>query len=98
MDGDDVGFSYSLGQDLATEKWAVAATYKSEVKLNIDGSASLKASVDQSTIMSYRGAGNLEVSLPAVFGLATSWFQTSHFGNHLEPYFLVYFQGSGFSV
>jgi long-chain fatty acid transport protein len=74
MDGNDTEFGYNLAATLRpTEKWAVAATYRSEVQLKLKGDASLQALAGQSTIMRYLGSGNLEVSLPAVFSLATSY-------------------------
>jgi long-chain fatty acid transport protein len=74
MDGDDIGLGYNLAATLKpTERWAVAITYRSKVKLELDGDASLQALVDQSTIMSYLGSGDLDVNLPAVLSLATSY-------------------------
>ncbi len=74
MDGDDFGFGYNLAATLKpTEKWAVAVTYRSKVKLKLEGDSALQALVGQSPIMSYLGTGKLDVSLPAVFSLATSY-------------------------
>ncbi len=74
MDGSDKSFGYNLAATFyPIEKWALAATYRSEVKLNLAGSATLQALVGQSILMSYLGSGNLEVNLPAVFSLATSY-------------------------
>lgn len=74
MEGDDIQLGYNLAATLRpTEKWSVAVTYRSKVKLNLNGDATLLALAGQSTIMSYSGSGNLEVNLPAVFSLATSY-------------------------
>jgi long-chain fatty acid transport protein len=74
MDGDDIGLGYNLAATWKpTEDWAVAITYRSKVKLKLEGDANLQALVDQSTILGYLGAGDLDVNLPAVFSLATSY-------------------------
>lgn len=73
LDGDDTALGYNLAATLRpTENWAVAATYRSEVDLELEGDASLQALVGQSAVMRYLGSGSLDVSLPAVFSLATS--------------------------
>jgi long-chain fatty acid transport protein len=74
MDGDDTGLGYNLAATWKpVEDWTVAITYRSKVKLKLEGDASLQALVDQSTIFGYLGSGDLDVNLPAVFSLATSY-------------------------
>ncbi|MGB3226100.1 MAG: outer membrane protein transport protein, partial [Desulforhopalus sp.] len=74
MEGDDIGVGYNLAATLKpTEEWAIAITYRSKVKLKLEGDASLQALVAQSTIDSYLGSGDLDVNLPAIFSLATSY-------------------------
>lgn len=74
MDGDDIGLGYNLAATLkTTENWTMAITYRSKVKLKLEGNASLQAQVNQSTISGYLGSGDLDVNLPAVFSLATSY-------------------------
>lgn len=74
MDGDDIGIGYNLAATLKpTEKWTMAVTYRSKVKLKLEGDASLQALVNQSTISGYLESGDLDVNLPAVFSLATSY-------------------------
>ncbi len=74
LDGDDAGFGYNLAATVRpTGNWAVAATYRSEVDLELEGDASLQALAGEAAILSYLGSGKLDVSLPAVFSLATSY-------------------------
>ncbi len=74
LDGNDTAIGYNLAATLhPTEKWAVAVTYRSKVKLNLEGDALLEALAGQSSVMRYVGSGSLDVNLPAVFSLATSY-------------------------
>jgi long-chain fatty acid transport protein len=71
MDGDDIGLGYNIAATWKPfENWAVAITYRSKVKLKLEGDANLQAPLfDQD----YLGSGDLDVNLPAVFSLATSY-------------------------
>lgn len=74
MDGDDTQVAYNLA---ATYKplpdWRIAATYRSEVNLELEGDATLLVQVGDVVAGRYAGSGKLDVVLPAVFSLATSY-------------------------
>ncbi len=74
LDGNDTAFGYNLAATVRPiEKWAVAVTYRSKVKLNLKGDATLEALAGQASVMRYVGSGELDVNLPAVLSLATSY-------------------------
>jgi long-chain fatty acid transport protein len=74
QEGDDVQVGYNLAATVRpSENWRLAATYRSEVNLDLEGDASLLASVNGVQALAYSGSGELEVTLPAVFSLATSY-------------------------
>lgn len=74
MDGDDMQVGYNLAATLRpTERLSIAATYRSEVELELEGDATLQALAGEMPIMNYNGSSNLAVSLPAVFSLASSY-------------------------
>ncbi len=72
------GNSWELGYNLAltvqaSDSLTFATTYRSEVSLELDGDAFLQAWLGQNPISSYKGAGAVEISLPAVWSLATAY-------------------------
>jgi long-chain fatty acid transport protein len=74
QDGDDTQVGYNLAATYRPVKnWRLAATYRSEVNLTLEGDATLLASVDGMQAFAYTGSGDLDVTLPAVFSLATSY-------------------------
>lgn len=74
VEGDDMQLGYSLAATFRpTTEWALAATYKSESTLKLEGDALLAALAGQIYLAGYRGSGHLDVSLPAVFSLASSY-------------------------
>lgn len=74
VEGDDTEVGYSLAATFRPiPSWAVAVTYKSEVTLNLEGDAVLSAAAGNNRVAGYQGNGSLEVNLPAVFSVATSY-------------------------
>lgn len=74
MDGDDLELGYNLAATVKpTPSWRLAATYRSEVELDLAGDARLLALAGGSPLAGYDGAGALALTLPAVFSLATSY-------------------------
>ncbi len=73
-DGTDTQLGYNLA--LTTRplpEWTLAATYRSEVDLSLDGDSNLEARAGNSPVALYSGAGNLDIPLPAVLSLATAY-------------------------
>ncbi|MFT5697480.1 MAG: long-chain fatty acid transport protein [Desulforhopalus sp.] len=74
LEGDDLQVGYNLAATYRPIKqWRLAATYRSEVTLDLEGDATMMASVGEIPVAGYNGSGSLEVTLPAVFSLATSY-------------------------
>jgi long-chain fatty acid transport protein len=74
MDSDDVALGYNLAATFRpTRQWRLAATYRSEVDLELEGDASLIALAGQVPIAGYVGSGELPLTLPPVLSLATSY-------------------------
>jgi len=74
MDANDVGFGYNLAATFRpTPAWRIAATYRSKVDLTLDGDADLSAFVGPYPVDAYSGSSDLDLTLPAVFSLATSY-------------------------
>lgn len=74
VDGDDLQMGYNLALSYyPTPKWALAITYRSEVELELDGSAVLAAHSGGGTLANYSGPSSVKVALPAVFSLASSY-------------------------
>lgn len=70
------GTDTSLGYNLAlsarpTSKWTVATTYRSEVRLDLNGDADFSTS--GGVFPPYTGRGEVSINLPAVLSLATSY-------------------------
>ncbi|NOR26151.1 MAG: aromatic hydrocarbon degradation protein, partial [Desulforhopalus sp.] len=75
LDGDTIELGYNLAMTVKPiDKWTLAATYRSRVDLNLDGSATL---VSQSLIPALNGLydGDAEVTVvtPAVLSIGTSY-------------------------
>jgi long-chain fatty acid transport protein len=74
VDGDDYGAGYNLAATFRPiPRLSLAATYKSEVTLDLEGDAELRAVAGRTPVARYNGSGNIEVPLPAVFSLAASY-------------------------
>lgn len=69
-EGSDTAVGYNLAVTLKpADTWSIAATYRSENTLELDGTTTLQALIDQWALASYAGDSSLEVTLPAVFSL-----------------------------
>ena len=74
LEGDDLQVGYNLAATYRPIKqWRLAVTYRSEVNLDLEGDATMVASVDKTPVTGYDGYGAVDVALPAVFSLATSY-------------------------
>jgi len=73
-DGTDTQLGYNLAfTTRLLPSWTVAATYRSEVDLTLEGDSELRALAGNFPAASYAGTGSLDMSLPAVFSLATAY-------------------------
>ncbi|MEN8141800.1 MAG: outer membrane protein transport protein [Thermodesulfobacteriota bacterium] len=73
LEGDTMEFGYNLAISVRpTEELNLAATYRSNVDLDLEGDATLTA-IGGPLAASYTGAGAVSVPLPAVLTLATSY-------------------------
>ncbi len=73
-DADDFRLGYNLAATYRpTDQWRLAATYRSKVDLELEGDATLIALAGGFPIAGYDGPGTLDLTLPAVFSLATSY-------------------------
>ena len=74
VDGSDYAAGYNLAATLRpNEDLSIAATYRSEVTLDLEGDAELMALAGSIPAASYAGSGNIEIPLPAVLSLAASY-------------------------
>lgn len=74
LDGDDFQLGYNLAATFKpNEAWRIAATYRSEVTMELEGDASLAALQGGALVAGYSGSGAIDVPLPAVFSLASSY-------------------------
>lgn len=74
ISADDFGAGYNLATTYSPlPQWRLAATYRSKVDLELAGDASLIALAGTIPVAAYNGAGELPLTLPAVFSLATSY-------------------------
>lgn len=72
--GDDLQVGYNIAATYRPlTQWRLAATYRSEVNMDIEGDAAMVAGVGEIPVASYNGSGSLDVTLPAVLSLATSY-------------------------
>lgn len=73
-DGSDTQLGYNLALSLRpVEQWTIAATYRSEVDLNLSGDGQLRALLEATSLSPYSGSSAIGVTLPAVFSLATAY-------------------------
>jgi long-chain fatty acid transport protein len=78
IDGNDLQLGYNLAMTFRPSKqWSLAATYRSEVELNLSGDATLQALAGAVPVSGYYGPGKLAVTLPGIFSLATSFVYNS---------------------
>ena len=78
MDGDTTEYGYNLALSIKpTEQLKLAATYRSEIDLDMDGTGTLSASSSFFNGLLpagvYQGPGSVSVPLPAVLALAVSY-------------------------
>lgn len=74
VDGDDTRAGYNLAVAYRpAENWSLAATYRSEVNLDLQGNASFLASAFGMPVGGHIGSVSLELPLPAVFSVAASY-------------------------
>lgn len=72
-DGTDTQLGYNLAVSIRpNEQWTVAATYRSEVELDLDGHSDLQATAGSLPLAAYAGDGSVGITLPAVLSLATA--------------------------
>lgn len=69
----DTQLGYNLALSMRpNESWSIAATYRSEVQLDLSGDGTLNAMLGPFPAATYAGATSIGLTLPAVFSLATS--------------------------
>lgn len=74
LEGDDTALGYTLAATLTpVPALRLAATYKSEVELDLEGDATLLAAAGSTPVAGYSGNASLEVPLPAVLSLAGAY-------------------------
>lgn len=74
LDGDAMEYGYNLAVTFVpVETVNLAATFRSEVVMHLEGDADLTALVGDMTVQQFAGDGQLDVPLPAVLALAASW-------------------------
>jgi len=74
LEGDDFQVGYNLAATYRpVDAWRIAATYRSEVTMELEGDADLVAMMGNTVVAGYSGSGSLDVTLPAVFSLGTSY-------------------------
>ncbi len=73
-EGTDTRLGYNLALTVRPQpSWRIAATYRSEVDLDLSGDGQLGAWWGTVPLAAYSGSTAIEVPLPAVFSLATSY-------------------------
>lgn len=74
LDASDTHLGYNLALSLRpADRWHIAATYRSEVELALSGSGELRAMAGSYPLFFHSGSSALDLTLPAVFSLATSY-------------------------
>ena len=77
MDGDTTEYGYNLALSAKpTEKLTLAATYRSEIDLDLEGSGTLFTSSSSTGLFPaglFQGSGSVSTPLPAVLALAASY-------------------------
>ncbi len=73
-EGTDTQLGYNLAFSLRPIKqWSLAATYRSEVNLDLSGDSDFQALAGAVPVDTYSGSGDVGISLPAVLSLATAY-------------------------
>jgi long-chain fatty acid transport protein len=73
-DGSDTQLGYNLALSLRpSDKWTLAATYRSEVDLSLAGHGDLQALMGGTPLLTYAGSSAIDLTLPAVLSLATAY-------------------------
>lgn len=74
MEGDDLQVGYNVAATYRPlPQWRLAATYRSEVNLDLEGDSEMLAAVGEVPVASYNDSGSIEIVLPAVLSLAASY-------------------------
>jgi len=74
VEGDDFQVGYNVAATYRpVQQWRLAATYRSEVTMDLEGDAEMLAVVGEVPVASYADSSTVEIILPAVFSLATSY-------------------------
>lgn len=70
----DTALGYNFALNLRpTDRWSIAATYRSEVDLDLSGSGTLEAMMGSTQALYVPLSTSIDITLPAVFSLATSY-------------------------
>lgn len=73
-DADDTQLGYNLALSVRPiDQWTLAATYRSEVDLNLSGTGDLKAFLGATPLLASSGPTSIGITLPAVLSLATAY-------------------------
>lgn len=73
-DGTDTRPGYNLAMTIQPhDRLAVAATYRSEINLDLEGTSTLRAQAGSIPLAAYSGTGTVGVTLPAVLSLAVAY-------------------------
>jgi long-chain fatty acid transport protein len=73
-EGTDTQLGYNVALSVRPVKqWSIGATYRSEVNLDLSGNSELQAYAGGIPLASYSGDGSVDITLPAVLTLATSY-------------------------
>lgn len=73
-EGTDTQMGYNLALSVRPSKqWFMAATYRSEVDLDLGGHSDLQALSGSTPVATYSGDGAVGIALPAVLNLATAY-------------------------
>jgi long-chain fatty acid transport protein len=74
VEGDDLQVGYNVAATYRpVQQWRLAATYRSEVNLDLEGDGEMLATVGAVPVASYNDSASVEIVLPAVLSLATSY-------------------------
>ncbi|MBM9615581.1 outer membrane protein transport protein [Desulfobulbus rhabdoformis] len=70
----DMEVGYNLAMSLRpTDRWNIAATYRSEVELDLTGSGQMDAMIGTFPFLHYSTGASLNIILPAILSLSTSY-------------------------
>ncbi len=74
LEGTDTRLGYNLALAIRPRaSWTIAATYRSEVELDLAGNSLLQSWGGTPPVEPYAGSAHIAIPLPAVFSLATSY-------------------------